>query len=155
MAPNNNITNIAPIDWPKVNIGKQTLQVKWSILAEYLLSLWGIDTQELLRVVGSVKLGTAAVTDEDGKIVTPAVQATADPRFTAKIFEMFAACVGHNYLQLGQDAPTAMYWASNIEDGQFPDLVRALYSAMGKRRPAAAQKAPALLATEEPAAVLQ
>lgn len=145
----------APIVWPRVTIGKQTLEVKFSMLAEFILSQWGIDTNEIFGVLATLQPGKPAVVAEDGTVVEPAQKAKADPRFTSKIFELFAACVAHNYTQLSQQPPQAIYWASVIEEGQFPELARSVYEAMGKRRTVAQKTAPAPGLEAEPAAVIQ
>ena len=127
-----------PIQWPRVQIGKQTLEVKWSILAEYILSNWGIDPTEVNRIVFSMKMETPEVKDDAGQ-VTQQARWSVDPRYASKMFELFAACVAHNYTQLAQDPPKAIYWATIIEDDQWLPLTKAVYEAMGKRRTAARQ----------------
>ena len=123
------------IVWPKAKIGKQILEVRWGIVAEYIISLWNIDVNELLALYRR-KMISAPVLDEDGKTVkTPAVFEPMPAQWLLKFFDLFAACVAHNYVQIGQEAPRGSYWVSQVDEDQdqFPGLFAAVTEAMGKR----------------------
>lgn len=139
--PNGSI-NIETIKWPKAMIGKQVLEVRWGIVAEYLISQWGIDVDDLLALYRR-KMLSPPVFEEDGTTIkTPAVFEPMPPQWLVKFFDLFAACVGHGYIQMGQEAPRGFYWVTQVDEdaGQFGPIFAAVTEAMGKRQ--TAKKAP-------------
>jgi len=149
----NNITQITAESWPKVQIGKQTLEVKWGVFPRFVLSSWGISAEKCLEAMRSPKLVTPEVKDDEGNVVTPA-HWTASPEYTARSMEVFAACVAHNYKNLGMEPPDAAHWASIIEEDEWTDCIRAIGDAMGKEKEARdrrQEKAQAALPKSEPA----
>lgn len=139
--PNNNPT-VNVESWPKVRAGNQTLEVKWGFFSRFLLSSWGIALEGILGEMRGLTLVSPEVKGDDGTVTAAAVW-RAQPGYTARMTEMFAACVGHNYTKLGQPAPDAMYWAERIEEEQWADILTAIVGAMGKEQ-AAKQKRLAL-----------
>ncbi len=136
----NNITSISAETWPRVKVGtNQILEVKWGFFPRFLLSNWGLSLDSILTAMRSVRTVTPEVKDEAGAIVTPAVLAVDDPGYTARMMELFAAMVGHNYTQVGQTPPSSMQWAAQITDIQWPEILTAMITAMGKET--AARKA--------------
>lgn len=126
-------SNYEPIQWPRIQVGKQLLEVKWSLFAEYLLSTWGLDVSEVIKVVASTrKILTPAVVAEDGTVQTPAVLEPQKPEWVMRFFDLFAACVGQNYVDMGQEAPKAAHWAAVMQRDQFQPALKALVEAMGK-----------------------
>jgi hypothetical protein len=69
----NGISTDAPMAHPTVTIGARTFTVKFNQYAEYLISLWGYDLKDLLKIM-------------DPK--------STDPHRLAYTFQLFAACAG-------------------------------------------------------------
>lgn len=91
----NGTTDAPPIAWPTVTIGGRVYVVKFNQLAEYLVSKWGYDLNELLSVIRPA---------EPGK--------PRDPRILAFILQLWAACTAHNFTTAmpPQKALTAEEW---------------------------------------------
>jgi len=137
---NNIITSISAETWPRVKVGtSQILEVKWGFFPRFLLSNWGLSLDNILAAMRSIRTVTPEVKDEAGEVVTAAVLAVDDPGYTARMMELFAAMVGHNYTQIGQTPPSAMHWATQIDEGQWIECLKAMMLAMGKET--AARKA--------------
>jgi hypothetical protein len=92
------------IDYPTVTVGGKTLTVRFSFLAQYLLSLKGVNLSKPLEVT--------------------------NPAYLATRLEIFTAAVTDNYPE-GQ-APTAREWASRIELTDWAPIEVALNQAVGK-----------------------
>lgn len=155
MAPPN-ITQVPPIQYPRVTVAGITLTVKFNFQAKYLLSDWGISVAELPGILESLRNQddqrraetdpnpeqAAQQKDEELRPHKPMQQ--IDPRVVAMIVKLFAACVGHNYTALGQDPPPPMFWAEKIDDVVWPLVCRAVFESLGKASPAGQQPAPTL-----------
>ena len=157
MAPTLTPPTNAPIQWPKVTIGKQTLEVRWGILAGVLLSQWSLNQKD---IIPSLYDFTAPVTEEvEGKQIVKQPAVARDPLYQLHVCELFAACVAHNYIQMGLDPPKPIEWAAKIDEagGPFSEVwnnVRtALYEALGKRLPATTPTPATPALTESSAAV--
>lgn len=165
MAPigtTNNIATIEPVQWPRVTIGKQTLEVKWGILSSVMLSQWGLPSSELLASIYDFSPSVPAVMAvEDGVevIKSPAVEGRAkDPKYQLHMCELFAACVAHNYARIGQIPPTAMHWAAEIDDapdGTWNEVRNAIYAALGKKKPTKTPQTLPASATADQSPVVQ
>lgn len=155
-APTNNtdtnVVNISAETWPRVKVGIKTLQVKWGFFPRFLLSNWGLSLESILAAMRSIRTVTPEVKDDAGAIVTPAVLAVDDPGYTARMTELFAACVGHNYTQIGQTPPSAMEWAAEIDEADWVAILQAMVAAMGKETAARKAAQPPLPVKVEQAA---
>lgn len=115
----------SPVLHPTVTVGTEVLTVKVSLLAELIISRTGFSFGQLIQ----------SLVPKNNK----------DPKNTAYLFELWAACVAHNYADAGQPIPTADQWAQkvdNITGGWenstpfFTEMYAALTSAVVKRWPA-------------------
>jgi hypothetical protein len=154
--PNNTEVNnpsqiTPPLEWPRATAGKQTLEVRWDLFAQYILSLWGCNVRQLNIDFNTAKLIAPAVLNSDGTEKTPA-ELEGPPGLMVAFFTLFAACVAHNYHKLAVDPPKADYWATVIEDGQVKECASAIREAMGKRQSAKKVEVPAPLTAPEPVA---
>jgi hypothetical protein len=152
---------IEPIKWPRAKIGRQLLEVRWGIVAEYLISVWGLEVDELLALYRRKMLTPPVFEDDNKTIKIPPTFEPMPPHWLVKFFDLFAACVGHGYVQMGQDPPRGSYWVTQVDEdeNQFPGLFMAVTEAMGKRqaekekKEKAAQPTPPEEAKPEPALV--
>ena len=85
----------SPVTYPTVTVGAEVLTVKVSLLAELIISRTGFSFGQLIN----------SLVPKNNK----------DPRNTAYLFELWAACVAHNYADAGQPVPTADQWAVKID----------------------------------------
>jgi hypothetical protein len=124
-----------PISDPLVMIGGKTYTVVFDLRASYKLSEWDLDPDEVMAVLWNWQ----AVKDADGNPVknengTPKLQLKAGKKWLFYVINLFAACVAHNYAELGEAAPTGDQWTARlaaIENG-LGIVSKALYEAMGK-----------------------
>lgn len=79
-----------PLTHPTVTIGAQILTLKTSGLTGYLLDSWGVDTSNLVE-----------------RMQKPIGR-------TALLFQLFAALVAHNFMEVGKPIPTPEHWALKI-----------------------------------------
>lgn len=88
----NGTTGLPPIEYPTVTVGGRKYIVKYSQLAEYLVSKWGYQMSDLLQILNT--------------------EYNSDPRRLSFIFQLFAACTGHNFTNAvpRQDPLTAEQW---------------------------------------------
>lgn len=103
----------APVVYPSVTIGAETLTVKYSLLAQFKMSQAGLDIREMLLALGPQ---------------------SNDPRRYAFICEMFAACVAENYVDRGEKPPTAEQWnlkiSRQVDADKLSDALRAIGGAV-------------------------
>lgn len=121
-------TQVPPIQYPRVTVAGITLTVKFNFQAEYLLSKWGISMLEFQDIMRQSRAD--AKENPKGQI---------HPRMISMITDVFAACVAHNYIALGQDPPDPMWWAEKMDFASFKDIMNAVFESMGKATPAAPQ----------------
>ena len=93
-----------PLTHPTVTIGAQILSLKTSGLTGYLLDSWGVDTSNLV----------AAMQKPVGR--------------TALAFQLFAALVAHNFMEVGKPIPLPEYWALKIPVEQQAEVFAAVVS---------------------------
>lgn len=84
----------SPIEYPTIKIGAEVLTVKVDLLAELLISRANLAFADLVNAL--------RVTSKD-------------PRKLDFAFQLFAACVAHNYQLRGEQAPSADTWAMRIQ----------------------------------------
>lgn len=106
--------SIAPVEYPKVQIGAETLTVKIGLLAELILSRAGLTFQDVIKGL---------------------LPGSGDPKKFDFTMQFFAAAVAHNYPS-GQ-APSADQWAEKIDTlGGDPQsnapLLVAIYEGLSK-----------------------
>ncbi len=92
------------IDYPTVAIDGQELTVRFSFLAQYLMSLHGVILQPM---------------------------ASSTPGYLANRLQLFADAVAENATDPTK-APGPAYWAARIQLDQWVDIEVALGRAMGK-----------------------
>ena len=102
---------------PTVTIGARTFVVKFNQYAEYLISLWGYDLKDLLTIM-------------DPK--------STNPRRLAYTFQLFAACVAHNFRNATppQEPYTAEQWMQTLPEDDaevMTNIGRAVGLALVKR----------------------
>jgi hypothetical protein len=107
------------IDWPTLVLGEQTLVVRWTFYAQWLLSKRRVDVRSL------------------GVFL-----ATKEPAMVDTMVECFAASVAENFSTRNLPVPTADHWA--VEISKQPDALNswkrccdALFAAIAKMGPAA------------------
>lgn len=104
-----------PIDWPVVQVGKHRLIMRWTFYAKWLLSQRKVDMRNF---------------------------AQNSPEVIANSIDIFAAMVAENFTAIGQEPPTAAYWAMAISDNGgdalWAEVVKAISETFGKVKPAAA-----------------
>lgn len=114
----------SPVTYPTVKVGAEVLTVKVSLLAELIISRTGFSFGQLIN----------SLVPKNNK----------DPKHTAYFFELWAACVSHNYADAGQAVPTADQWASKVDavtggwehsTPLFTEMYAALTTAVVKRWP--------------------
>ncbi len=123
-------TPTPPLELPAVVIGGHTFTLKYSLLADFVLDRRGIDTTQIVTVLRSNKPGRNSL-----------------------VIELFAACVAHNFVELGEKVPTPEEWCLRLGENTLKDigakLVLALFpnlqaltadGAKGNGKPAADQE---------------
>jgi hypothetical protein len=112
----------SPVIYPTVTVGTEVLTVKIGLLAELIISRAGLSFGELIN----------------------SLRPNKDPRNTARLFDLFSACVAHNYKEQGLAIPTAEEWAIKFDavtggpENSHPLLIeiyKALTEAVVKRWP--------------------
>lgn len=94
-----------PVAYPTVTIGGETFTLKYGFLAEYKISEWGLEIGTVLKCLSPTN---------------------TDPRRVSYIFQLFAACVAHNFIDRKEPAPSPEEWAGRIEKAEPDDAKRAL-----------------------------
>ena len=96
---------------PTVTIGARTGVVKFNQYAEYLISLWGYDLKDLLTIM-------------DPK--------STNPRRLAYTFQLFSACVAHNFRNATppQEPYTAEQWMQTLPEDD-PEVMTQIGKAVG------------------------
>ena len=92
--------NLSPVQHPRVRIGGQSLELRFTLVAEYKLSEWGVNLADFLKCLRP-----------DSK----------DQRRYSLGIALFAACVAHHYVTAGEPVPTGEQWMVNIE-AATPDI---------------------------------
>ena len=110
MQPNGTTTD-APMAHPTVTIGARTFVVKFNQYAEYLISMWGYDLSDLLKIM-------------DPK--------STDPHRLAYTFQLFAACVAHNFRNAipPEEPYTAEKWMQTLPEDE-PEVMTNIGKAVG------------------------
>lgn len=93
------------VDYPTVTVDGQELTVRFSFLAQYLLSRAGVDLRKPI--------------------------AATDPGYLVSRVAIFAAAVAENF-PTPAEAPTAEQWAARIALSDWLHIERAMGIAMGK-----------------------
>lgn len=104
----------SPVQYPTVTVGTEVLTVKIGLLAELILSRAGLTFGDVLKAL---------------------LPTSKDPKKFDYTFQLFAACVAHNYP--AGSAPTADQWAEKIEAlGGDPEsnapMLGAIYKALSE-----------------------
>jgi hypothetical protein len=113
-----------PIDYPVVVVGGIALQLKLSLLSQYVLDDLGVDGRKL-----------------------PELMAREGAGIVVLMFKLFSALVAHHYVALKQPVPAPEFWASQIspeEPEKFREICKAVYEALAKARPAGTSTAQTL-----------
>ena len=111
---------VPQVDWPVATVGDQTLVVRWTFYAQWLLSKRKVDVRQL---------GT--------------LMQAKDPSLVDVMVECFAAAVAENFTVRGLEAPTAERWALMISQASaanpaiWNEVNQAIWQAVGKALPAA------------------
>jgi hypothetical protein len=106
------------IDWPTIQLGDQTLVVRWTFFAQWLLSKRKVDVRQLKSLV-----------------------VLKDPSLVDTLVECFAAAVSENFTSKSLPAPDAEYWAYAISQAStanpdiWSEVNRAIWVAVGKVQP--------------------
>ena len=116
------------IEYPTITVGKhENLMVRWTLAAQLLCQRRGIDPMRI-----GAAISTMVTRDQDG-----AVTGVSNPDAVQNIIVVFSAMVGENFLDLTnprgvdlEDAPTADYWATQIEN--FGEITKVIIASMGK-----------------------
>ena len=103
-------TGIPPIADPLVTIGNRSYSVVFSLRAEFKLSEAGVRLGDALSLITFDK-------------------EHPDPKATYYLFQLWAACVAHNYRR-GEVAPTAEEWTDIL--GEDFDTLGLMSSAVGQ-----------------------
>ena len=85
----------SPIADPTVTVGVETFALRYSLIAEYKISEWGVDVGALLRSLDS---------------------RTGDPKRFFYTCQLFAACVAHQFAAKGEPVPTAEQWMIRLSE---------------------------------------
>ena len=121
----------SPVTYPTVTVGAEVLTVKVSLLAELIISRTGFTFNQLINAL--------------------LLQNNKDPKNTAFVFELWAACVSDNYADAGQPVPTPDQWAMKIDKitggwehstPLFTEIYKALADAVLNRWPHLRKAAP-------------
>ena len=96
---------------PTVTIGARTFTVKFNQYAEYLISLWGYNLSDLLTIM-------------DPK--------STNPHRLAYTFQLFAACVAHNFRNAipPEEPYTAEKWMQTLPEDE-PEVMASIGKAVG------------------------
>lgn len=106
-------TPTPPLDHPAVVIGGRTFTLKYSLLADFVLDRRGIDTTQIIPTLKSNKAGRNSL-----------------------VIELFAACVAHNFVELGEKVPTPEEWCLRLGADQLRDIGAKLVKALFPNLPA-------------------
>ncbi len=113
--PKTEVVATPPVGYPTITINGETLEVRFSFLAEYALDQLGLSMQmvhQILRRTGPGKVGI--------------------------FMKLFAACVVHNYVERGEVAPTPEQWALTVKTAaEFKAITDAVVAALVKAKPPA------------------
>ena len=85
----------SPIADPTVTVGVETFALRYSLIAEYKISEWGVDVGALLRSLDS---------------------RNGDPKRFFYTCQLFAACVAHQFAAKGEPVPTAEQWMTRLSE---------------------------------------
>ena len=121
------------IDYPKVTVDGQTLTVRFSLFAQYLLSMQGINVRNLLP--------------------------ESHAGFLMQRMQLFAAAVAESYSDGSKlpdpemRAPGAIKWAKRIGVSDWPLVLEAIESALGKASEELSMGTPATAPQTEPTSI--
>lgn len=111
----------SPLNLPAVTVKGQVLTLRRSLLTAYVLDKHGVDGRKL-----------------------PELLAQEGPGRITMFMEIFAAMVAHHFAPFGKPIPNADYWASQIEESQWPEILSAIHQALVKAAPAGTNSAQTL-----------
>ncbi len=128
-----NPTLQSPLIFPRVTVAGQPLEVKLSLLAEFVLSGLGLDLANAVSVLRA-----------------------NDLRKYAMLLKLFTAMVAHNFAERGQDYPSPEQWALQIDKQpdkaeQLTGIYNAVYAVIVKKLEEQAEKNAPKPVTQMPA----
>lgn len=126
----NGIAQMPPIDFPSVKIGNETLTLKMSILAAFLLDTWGIAPES----------------------VGPMLTNFTGPGRYSLMWKLFAAMVAHNYVDKNLPYPSPEQWLLKLKSADVQPIFTKIIDALGKAQPS---DAPSQTVTADSPAPLQ
>ncbi len=109
-----NPSTLSPLPFPRVTVAGQVLEVKLSLLAEFVLSGLGLDLANAVAVLRA-----------------------NDLRKYSMLLKLFTAMVAHNFAERGQEYPSPEAWALQIDKqedkaGQLTAIYQAVYDVIVK-----------------------
>ncbi len=109
-----NPSTLSPLPFPRITVAGQSLEVKLSLLAEFVLSGLGLDLANAVAVLRA-----------------------NDLRKYSMLLKLFTAMVAHNFAERGQEYPSPEAWALQIDKqedkaAQLTAIYQAVYDVIVK-----------------------
>jgi hypothetical protein len=123
------------IDYPTISVGEhKDLTVRYSLAAQLLMRRRGIDPQN----IGEACSPKRKIPNPNARLQTdPPMIEVSNKECVGNLITVFSCCVAENFMDMKQPnrvdlgaAPTADYWATQIDD--LTEIDRVVGAAMGK-----------------------